>query len=99
MHVSRVVPGLLALFLVVEQPLFLPRVHKHPAHSTLASSNSAALLPLALEKTNHGAHIFALESRFVGPSLDLLGYLRRYSVQVLHEQGRRLPEIGTTVGV
>ena len=55
------VPGLLTLFLVVEQPLLHPKVHKHPAHPTLASSNSAALLPLALEKANHGAQIFALE--------------------------------------
>ena len=37
------------------------RVHKHPAHSTLAFSDSAAFLPLAFEKANHGAQIFALE--------------------------------------
>ena len=46
---------------MVEQSLLHPNVHKHPAHSTLASSNSAALLPLTLEKANHGAQIFALE--------------------------------------
>ena len=49
--VSRAVPGLLALFLVVEQPLLHPKVHNyHPAHLTISSSNSVALLPLALEK-------------------------------------------------
>ena len=60
-HVTHTVPGLLALFLVAEQQLLHPKVHNQPAHSTLASSNSAALLPLALEKANHGAQIFALE--------------------------------------
>ena len=84
-HVSRAVPGLLTLFLVVEQPLLHPKVNNHPAHSTLASSNSAALLPLALKKANHGAQIFALE-----PALclccHLLGCLRRYCVHILHEQ-------------
>ena len=55
--VSRTVPRLLALFLMVVQPLLHPKVHNRPAHSTLPSSNSDALLALALEKDNHGAQI------------------------------------------
>ena len=54
---------------------------------TLSSSNSAALLPLALVKANHGAQILALEPAVCPcPSLDLLGYHRQYSVQMLQEQ-------------
>ena len=60
-HVSHTVPEIFALFLVVEQPLLHPNVHNHPAHSTLASSNSAAFLHLAPEKANHGAQVFVLE--------------------------------------
>ena len=61
-HVSRTVPGLLVLFLVVEQPLL------HPKHTTIQHTQ---LFPppillhssynLALEKANNGAYIFALE--------------------------------------
>ena len=58
LHVFHAVPWLLALFLLVEQPLMHSKVHNHPAHSTLAS-NSATLLPLALENANHEAQILA----------------------------------------
>ena len=86
--VPHTVPGLLALFLVVEQPLLHPKVHNHPAHSTLASSNSAALLPWLLRRPTmeHKSLHLSQHCVFVGPRLDLLGYLRRYSVQILHEQ-------------
>ena len=86
--VSRTVPRLLALLMMVEQPLLHPKVHNHPAHSTLPSSNPAALLPLALEKANHGAQIFCLSQHcvFVSPSIDLLGCLRQYTLPILHEQ-------------
>ena len=56
-HVTHAVPGLFALFLVVEKPLLHSKVHIHPAHSTLASSNSATLFPWALEKANHEPQI------------------------------------------
>ena len=69
--------------------------------STRASSNSATLLPLALEKVNHGAHIFRLSQHcvFVGPSLHLLGCLQGNTLSKHSMSKRRLPGIGTTVGV
>ena len=58
-HVSRAVPE---FFLVVEQPLL------HPKYTTIQHTQLFppqillhAFLPLALEKANHGAQIFALE--------------------------------------
>ena len=62
LDVSRAVPGLHCLFLVVEQSLLHPTGCNHPAHLTpLSSSNTAAILPSVLERANHGAHIFGLE--------------------------------------
>ena len=55
LDVSHAVPGLLALFLVVEQLLLHPKVRNHPAHLTpISSSNTVAILPLVLERVNHG---------------------------------------------
>ena len=102
LHVSQAVPWLLALFLVAEQPPLCPKVHNHPAHSTLASSNSAVLLPLALEKANHGLQIFALEP---APCLCWSKSWSAWLSKVIQcpntpwamMRKRRLPEIGTGV--
>ena len=62
--------------------------------------NSAAPLPLALEKANRMEHKslnLSLHCVFVGPSPDLIGCLRWYSVHSISK--RRLPGTGTTVGV
>ena len=53
--VSRAVPVPPALSLVVAQPLLLPIAHIHLAHSTPPSSSStAATLPSAVGRANHG---------------------------------------------
>ena len=57
---------------------------KYPANSTISSSNCAALLPLPTME--HKFLHYTQHCVFVGPSLDLFGCLRWYSVQVLHEQ-------------